>query len=193
MTDTIDVVFGESEVLKGLKEEVELALNGADELSIIAWVILEELARLVELELAEPVLEQLDDDLPVEGLHLLLVLSVLIDFGYDTFLKVNEMLLHGDTLSDDVASHELLLASLGQVDLLLLLVDLHLPLEVVTSPLDGIHKLRLEEVIVVLQIEALMEKGDVDIIGQAHQTNGFVLYLGDKSLVVVLLVGNELG
>ena len=96
-------------------------------------------------------------------------------------------------MGDDVALHGLLLEaaefleSLGD-GLLFLFLE-----ESLTSLSNGIHKLRLEQVVEGVKLEALVEQLDVDLTGQAHQPYGLVLDLGDEGAVVFALRGDKFG
>jgi hypothetical protein len=93
-------------------------------------------------------------------------------------------------LGDDVALHGLLLEAAELLEPLgdgLLFLFLQ---ESLTSLSNGIHKLRLEQVVEGVKLEALMEQLNVDLAGQAHQPHSFVLDLGDEGAVVLALRGD---
>ena len=67
------------------------------------------------------------------------------------------------------------------------------PAQVLSPFLNGVHKFRLEQVVIVLQLEALMEQSSVDLVSEAHETDGLVSDLRDQCPVLVVLRSDQLG
>lgn len=58
--------------------------------------------------------------------------------------------------------------------------------------MDSIHELRLDKVIVLIELKALMEECGVDLIGETHETDSLVLHLSNQSFIVLVLRCDQL-
>ena len=141
VTLTLHVSFRETEELEGCEHEFFLSLDGANELRIISWVLVEEVRRLNEIEVSEPGVNHLVDGLSVKGLDFLFILEPFLDLLDNIFGFLDQIFLKSDSLSDSIASHSLLFHLFEESDSLLLSLNLFTPDEVLSSLSNGVHVL----------------------------------------------------
>jgi len=113
-------------------------------------MIFEELRWLDKSELIKPAVKHGLNCSSIEGLDLFLIADPIINIFQNVSLSIHEILLEGDSLSNDVASHSLLLHLLQEVDPLLLCFYLCLPNQILSSLPDGVHEVRLQQVVVLV-------------------------------------------
>ena len=162
---------------------------------IVLWQLIQEvISRLIDFEAIEPHVEHLVDDklLAELFLGLILIRQEFVDELQNVVRLLEQVLLELHALSDHIAAHgfltELLLSFNGLV-FLLALVNLG---QVLTACTDGFHEFWLQKVVETVQGEALVKQLEVDFLGEAHQADGLVLHLSDKSLVLLILRGDQL-
>ena len=102
------------------------------------------------------------------------------------------MLLQLHTLGDDGCLQGLSPSEDSCLNFGVLVLSLLLGSQEISSGSDGVHVLSLQKVIEWVKLEAFVKELDVNIVGEAQKTDGLILDLGDKGLVVLILVGNQL-
>lgn len=97
---SIHVVLWESEELKGGQQELLLSLNGASQLRVISWVILEKLRRLHKGEICQPLVEQSINESSIKFFDLFWdgLTNQSLKLRGDILLSVSQVLLESDPL-----------------------------------------------------------------------------------------------
>lgn len=152
----------------------------------------EKICRLDQAESGQPAIEQCLSSRSVEHLDDCLIGHLLNVFENLRFLSC-EILLQSNSLGDCMASHSLLLHLFQEVDSLLLSFNTCLPNEVLSPLSQPVHEVRLEEVVILVKLKALMKQCGVYFVRKPHQPHSFVFYLGNKCFVILVLSCNQLG
>ena len=147
----------------------------------------------MQIELTQPLVEELFHSLPIQELDLVFIGHQFFDLPRYYSISFLQVLLELYALGDDVAAHGLLFEALelGQALFFGLLAALF---EDVLAPApDGVHEFRLKQVVKGVQLEALAEQLDVDFAGETHEAYCLVLDLRHEGFVVGGLGCDELG
>jgi len=125
-------------------------------------------------------------------LGLVLVTQELINKLENVIRLFKQMLLKFNALRNDIATHSFFSELFLRFNnLIFLLAVLHF-FQMGATRTNGLHKFGLEQVIKTVKCKTLVQQFEVYLFGEPHQTNCFVLYLGNQSTVFVVLRSNQL-
>lgn len=195
VASAVDVVDWEAEDLKRVQKELQLSLDVAHKRGVRILGVKEVFAgRIGNLEILEPFVEIFLASVSLlELLVLFLIVHNVLNLLVDLFCVLDQVLLEGHALGNNVALLSLLATRDPILDLIIVFDALDLRLDQLSAVSHSVHELRLEQVVKRVQIEALVQELQVHLLREAHQTDGLVLDLGDECLVGGVLGCDELG
>ena len=117
---------------------------------------------------------------------------MVVDLLEDLLADVDEVLLELHALGDNVASLGLLSSLDCLANLLIVILALLLGLDKIATRSHSIHKVRLQQVVEGIKVEALVQQLEVDLLGEAHEAYRLVLNLGHQRLIAVVLGCDQL-
>lgn len=92
-----------------------------------------------------------------------------------------------------MAIHCLLFHLLEEFNSLFFSLDLSLPDQVLSSPSNSVHVLRLKQVIKLIELKALVKERGVHLIGQSHKTYCLIFDLSNQGFVILVLGCDKFG